>query len=684
MATGYTEITYGTIVLRDCLLRDFNQQPVYDQDQQTLLYDKYTVTVQGWFVSLGEGVASQTVQIDDSAAPTVVTSPGGRYRVLKEALSARRKGFQMIVGKGGPDPQTILYAEPSPDPVGVLDVDSVLTAHFDRAGGPFTRSIKIDEIVANETFKVAITFEVAIRPTCVAGTGWSLNQKIQPGYGVLSNRWQCADIVDEHRYTTRTYSGQITLSSPFISPHEFRFLALPPIQLGMVRKSIDFAAQSDGLKLRYTIRDEEVTITAPGLGTVDTDGTYMHVTQKDTIGQYSQYVLTNITIRLQGTPRSHRGELIRIAQVYADAKLQLYDTVLPLVFDDDSPKLVLIESYQMTEEFDTGKQNSVTLSIQIRRHPDEADGGALSMLKQKISTFGNTPTGAELLNATEVTVLKSFLADYDRFRSWGNRKWDYARAAEYDIDDETPFIEGGVSAAAALAAHLQNPCTTDFSIYAGMPGNETRMAQMRDSRTPYSEPSLSFSRVNTLPDYNNQMLSEQNRVYPYENYRIDSEYRKEEMVIPLPVAREADEFIFSSGEPPQATNSISNSNKQTEFVQLAPPQNQRVVKVEATRWGKYTRLPTPFTTFVDSDGVTHALIKDYTNVGAPELTGNQDVRIYRVEAEYVYAMSHSPKTHRPGLPDYESGNSDGVGQFIIPIANQYAKGDGLEYSVPVE
>lgn len=680
MAAGYTEITYGTIVLKDCLLKDFNQQPVFDEDQQTLLYNKFTVSVQGWFVSRPSADISPTVQIDDSVAPSIFTSAGGRYAVLRDNLTAKRKGFQMIVGKGGPDPVTILYAEPATSVPGVLGPGAVLVDYYDRNGGPVTRSLKIEEIVANETFKVHVTFEVCIRPECEAGSSWTDAQKVQPGYGVLSNRWSCIDTIDENRFTTRRYSGQITLSSPFMNPNEFRFLALPPLPLGMQRKSIEFIAQSDGLKLRYSIRDEEVTVTPPGLGTSVTDGTHLSVTQKDTIGPFSQYVLTNITVRLRGGPRASRKDLMRMAMVYADAKLGLYQFVLPLPPDNLGKKTVLIESYVMTEEFDSGRQNVVNLSIQIRRHPDKADGGALSMIKQTINTFGNDVDASDMVVATSEEDLLTFLSDYDRLRSWGNRTWDSARNDGVARDDEIPYIEGTIAASAALAVHFQNQCTTDFSFYAGIDSNTDRMAQVRDSRSSYSEPTMSFSRVNSIADMDNDLLSDENKTHPYEIYRIDSEYQKEEMVIPMPVARPADEFTYSSGQPPAATNTISDANRQTEFIQLAPPQNRRVVRVESTRWGKSPRLPTPFTTFVDGDGITHALLKDHTNVGAPELTGNQDMRIFRTEAEYVYAMSHSPKTFRPGLPDYESGAADGVGQFIIPIAQIYEKGDGLEYS----
>ena len=149
MAAGYTEITYGTIVLKDCLLKDFNQQPVFDEDQQTLLYNKFTVSVQGWFVSRPSADISPTVQIDDSVAPSIFTSAGGRYAVLRDNLTAKRKGFQMIVGKGGPDPVTILYAEPATSVPGVLGPGAVLVYYYDRNGGTVTRSLKIEEIVAN-------------------------------------------------------------------------------------------------------------------------------------------------------------------------------------------------------------------------------------------------------------------------------------------------------------------------------------------------------------------------------------------------------------------------------------------------------------------------------------------------------------------------------------------------------
>jgi hypothetical protein len=708
MPAGYTEIKYNDVVLKECLTKQFLQEPVWDKDGQTLLYQKFTVTVQGYFVSGshtettggGSGVTTEvpspTVEIE-SVPRTGYKTAGKRYGYLADNISARRKKFVMTVGKGGLAEQVILRADPPPGGTkvpgtgpgegptdAVLATGTPLYEFYDRNGGPRVRNLQIDEIVANETFRVNVTFEVCIRPEPTEYIGSGSMGQVQRAYGVLSNRWSCIDSVDKHRYTTRTYQGQIVLSSPFMNPHEFRFLALPPIEPGMMRKQIEFAAQADGLRLSYTIKDEEVTATPIGTGKEASDGVHMHVTQDENIAQFGTHVITNFTITLAGTARTDRKELMRMAAVYADAKLALHTFVKPLDNANEN-RAVLIESYRISEEFDSGKTNKVRLAIQIRRHKSEDPEKKGGMLKQVFENFGNDVDGTHLAGAAKDPALSLALRDYDRLRSWGNRKFP----SSY-LDDEIPAIEGTMSFAAALSCHLQSINTYDFSMCTGVPPNQTRTEQLRDSRYCDATTQVRGTVRNHTPLMKDEAYSAKNQENCYQSERVESEYREDEVVVAVPVAREADQFVWGSGgsggtggtpQNPVPNQAINNATTQTKFIQLAPPQCLRIVRIEATRWGAAPRLPPPMTSFEDKDKVGHSLVKKHVNVAAPRLTGNGDMRVFTIHAEYVYAMSHSPKQYLTGIPDYESGNVDGITQFVLPVGGLFSSDRGMDYEV---
>jgi len=705
MAAGYTEIKYNDVVLQECLTKEFHQEPVWDTDGQTLLYHKFTVTVQGYFVSgidtVSNGgtppvytpVPSATVEIE-SVPRTDDTTAGGRYYELADSITARRKTFIMTVGKGGVAEQIILQAYPAvggPAAPGqaqgegvadkVLDINSSLYEYYDRNGGPRVRNLKIDELVANETFRVNVTFEVCIRPPIEYLSGGPMAQ-VQRAYGVLSNRWSCVDTIDQHRFTTRMYQGQITLSSPFMSPHEFRYLALPPIEPGMQRRHIEFAAQADGLKLRYSIRDEESTVTPIGTGKPGEDSVHMAVTQDENVAQFATHVITNFTITLSGGPNANRKMLLRMAAVYADAKLALSTFVKPLAAGEDVRKrAVFIESYRMSEEYDSLKTNKVRLSIQIRRNPDKFDMKNGTLVKHVTENFGNEVDGPQLAAATTDPALATALNDYNPLLSWGNRTFPTSY-----LDDETPPIEGTIAAGAALACHLQSVNTTDFSMCSGMPANEDRIEQLRKSRNCTEPAAVTGGIRRTIADLEAEALSPTHKENVYERQKLESEYREIDLVAPLPVAREADPFSYGSGgtgespsQNPVPNQAINDSTRQTRFIQLAPPQVTRIVRIEAKRWGAAPRLPDPMTSFTDKDGVGHSLLKKHVNVPAPQLNGNHDTRVFVVHAEYVYALSHSPKQYLTGVPDFESGEIDGVEQFVIPVKDLYSADNGVDY-----
>ena len=138
MPAGYTAIQYNDIFLRDVLTKDFRQEPVFTQDGQTMMYHRFTVTVQGWYVTGHKNSPSGTVEIE-SIPRSSHTTPGSRYAHLTRQLTERGQKFEMRVGVGGPGEQVILKCEALPTTAGVFSNQNQLFAFYDRAGGPVVR-----------------------------------------------------------------------------------------------------------------------------------------------------------------------------------------------------------------------------------------------------------------------------------------------------------------------------------------------------------------------------------------------------------------------------------------------------------------------------------------------------------------------------------------------------------------
>lgn len=672
MPAGYTEIRYGDVFLQNCLTKMFDQTPVWDTDGVTLKYHRFLVTVQGYFTS-GVGQSS-TVEIESFPRSGGVTA-AMRYTWLNEQLTRRAQRFQMSVGVGGPVPQAILYAEPVPDadPGQIAGPDD-LNFYRDRNAGPVTKNLSIEHIAGNETFRVHCTFEICIRPPCnFPGVSASENDiYAQVGYGVLSNRWQSVDDINEQQAVTRTYRGSIALSQPSLSPHEFRLLALPPLEPGMKRVAMNFSAERSGLRLDYMIQDKEMTVAPIGMGTAENDGTAITVSQTDHVGRLGTNVVTQLDIGLKGTVRGDRQKLIRMAAVYADAKLALNTFVRPLAKqEDDNSRKVLVESYVMQEKYGSDQTNEVRLSIRIRRLPDKNAGGFAGMFQRVQENFGNEVQGADLAASTNNEEMKQFLGAYNKYRSWGNRIWGGA------IENENTVANGTHSITGLLAARLQTQCTLDFSTCSGLTPNTARYLQLRNSHeltynggeTCADQPNLQYNEYRKLPEMSADDLSVKTKEHVYQTYKIQSNQRVKDMFAGIPVARPVDER-YSTGEDPP-TPPIIPENANTQFLRLAPQQTEKVVIIEATRWGAAPELPPPYTQFTDSDGVQYGLVYKDIQTPAPELTGNMDMRIYRIRAEYHYVLSHTPRKYYSGTPEYEVIDNDDLTPFVLPESELY-------------
>jgi hypothetical protein len=677
MSYGKTIIKYNDVVLTDVLTKEFRQDVKWSDDGHTMLYHKFTIVAQGYFVSGHVDGFLENGQIDPAVSPTVdieqvprsgLLTATARYAFLADNLAAHRKKFEMKVGVSSTAPgELLLRADPLPDaPTGILQSTSALFEFYDRNDGPRVNNLTIDQLTP-ETYRVNVTFEICLRPyECDYIPGGVTNALAQRAFGVICNRWSCADNIDETRAVTRRWQGQITLSDPRINPHEFRWLCLPPLDDGMQRTQMEFVASEDNLKFRYVIQDEERTVSPIGMGTDITDTVYMKVRQSDSVMKFGAHVVTHFDIYLKGTVRTSRWEMAKMAAVYADAKLNLATFIKPL---DDNGKVdvgVIIESYTLEESFDSHRQNEVKLSMKFRRIPDKDNGKILGMITGLTNNFGNEVRGVDMAARTSDPFMQQFLIHYNQFQSWGNRLWNGAR------DDEHGSITGTHKISAAIAVALQNECTLRFDMCNGTVGafstvgsptdndyydrqanSSLRVAQLKESAAS-CPPSirLAYTIRRELPDMGTRYLSDADRKGLMSHHRSERTVSAEQLAVALPIASALPEPYTTGQSYPNPA--ITNSSALSSFVRVGPAQHMLTITIEATREGRSPTMPKIYEEYTDSDGVGHILISQQITPSQPEINGNMSSRQYTLRAVLKYAMTHAPKTWLTGISPAEN------------------------------
>jgi hypothetical protein len=718
MSYGKTIIKYNDVVLTDVLTKEFRQDVKWSDDGHTMLYHKFTIVAQGYFVSgHPDGWIYQTVipavipTVDIEKVPrSGLLTATERYAFLSDNLTAHRKKFEMRVGVTSTQQgELLLYAHPRPDaPVGVIDrTGTTLFEYYDRNDGPRVSGLTIDQLTA-ETYRVNVTFEICLRPfECDPaseiyhpGSADGLSAAAQRVFGVICNRWSCADNIDETRAVTRRWQGQITLSDPRINPHEFRWLCLPPLDEGMQRTQMEFVASEDNLKFRYVIQDEERTVSPIGMGTDATDTIYMKVRQSDSIMKFGTHVITNFDIYLKGTVRTNRLEMARMAAVYADAKLDLATFIKPLDDDGKQKVGVIVESYTLEEAFDSHRQNEVKLSMKFRRIPDKDNGGIVGMITGLTNNFGNEVRGADMEKRTTDPIMKNFLRHYDHFQSWGNRLWNG------DRPDETGSITGTHKISAAIAVALQNECTLRFDMCNGTVGafsvaqlaanpdynkqadSSLRVQQLKESRDSCpTNIRLTYGIRRTLPDLKSRRVADADRDGMMTHHRSERTHSTEQLGVALPIASALPEPYTTGQSYP--TPEINSSSALSSFVRVGPAQHVLTISIEATREGRSPTMPKIYEEYTDSDGVGHMLISQQITPSQPEINGNMSSRQYTLRAVLKYAMTHAPKkwltgispTENPQTRDSITGELVGYIDPFVLSAEDLFDGD-IDYYVP--
>jgi hypothetical protein len=458
----------------------------------------------------------------------------------------------------------------------------------------------------------------------------------------LSNRWTCADDIDENLYLrSRVFVGELKLANPLVNPHDFRELVVPAISPGMRLKSMSFRQSADQLNLQYTVIHEEVHVTAPH------PATSLRISHKLSHAEYAIEIDEVLAITLRGPRDVKKSDLVSLAARIADGKIRTN------FLNNKTFRLI---RYEMSDESGTSQDNQVTVVYNTKRITEKAD------------PLPNPQNPDGLVGITRRFGLKidgTMIQNYDNTLTRGNR------------GNESPDIMGGVTVAGAFAAHLQGACSKDFSMNSGLqsynyPGSSSYDYGLKNSTGV--RPTLPEVTIQTVPEIEPLPDTTFNESHTkdgiYQTFEIDVQTTERPLYFPAPVSPSSlglDPFGTSPGTGSSSSGSGSGTSPgdgdTTVFMRLGPSQWERTVRIVAKRHGTPPRLSNPKSTFRDTRNNLHVLLAKTELTCEPQRLPD-DTKDYIIRAEYKYGLAKAPTELQFGVPDYDP--------FVSP--GQYAAG----------
>jgi hypothetical protein len=521
-------------------------------------------------------------------------------------------------------PTVILDAKP------VVSSQDLIIRHPDNAytevqGGPIPRVISIEHIVGNTAIKIQWEVVVCVAMDCNEGTA----NDPQKQMGVLSNKWTCADDIDENLYIrSRTFVGELKLARPVVNPHDFRTLVVPPIAPGLRMKSMSFKASEDGLTLQYNVTHEEVTYSAPY------PATNIRISHKQSHGEVTPHIDEVLAITMQCSRDVDKRDLAALAASIADGKIHIKK------INGGDFRLL---KYEASDESGSNQMNQVSIMYHVQHVP-------IRGRKTQVSGMFGKPIDGTMI------------AQYDNLLSLGNRP------------GESPPIEGPVGVAGAFMAHIQSTCTYDHSANRGVavdPSTKVVLDQSKIELPAVTRPTLAvWKDLQDLPD---DTFSSGHQSDMYQSYEIDTQTEQTGMIIQLPVSGS-----LNTG-PSNLQTSVSTGDTAI-FSRIGSRQARKVVRVVAKRHGKPPKLPVASETFRDANGVLHVLLAQRELLQEPTRLPDDTID-YTVRMEYFYGMSRPPGGVKFPAPDFDPVESlntpSGQSKYNFSLADIYSSAQSI-------
>jgi len=701
--TTQTVLQYNGVRLQNVQTLSFVETPIMDDSGVVYLYTKTSLKVVGYFTLDRHETLGVFPAFSDASA-SVPHGASQQFSALKQHLEMPRRRLvystlcngSTLPPQPGPgvQPDRPTFDPSLGTPIFIIDPPSVdlvdeddnkidMKTRTDVHGGPYPKDVNVTHVANNTVWRVEFSVEFATVPPCPYDPNYAPAESVpgetlraedwldsqvqfrpedipetlqseQRKLGILSNRWSCSEQINESGYTSRVYTGKLTLANPHWNPSDFRAITVPPVVPGMVRKSFDYTISEDNLSLRYVVTDQEARITPPKPART------INISHNEANMTRSGVVSFTVRITMTADRKTPLYDILLLAQAIADQRLEVQARVIPNVKTS-----ILIHRREVTTEQASDGTAMLTLVVSGERHA-QTNGNVQDALIENSMTMSRSVTWRP------VKGTQALLADYNNVLSLGNR------------NGEQPPTEGGIPAISVLHAKLTTPCTLKFGTESSVSSSEEvterirRIDDLEASQPDYDRELMyqAYPDAITIEINDNKAIapvdntySLQHLTFVYSHYNITSSYGQQGLNVALPIAR---------------TNTSSAGNGVNALVTIGPRQPTRKIKIEAERVGSPPRLPEPIASFneeplvpvyVPGSGdvlVKNTLLKATVHHNNPVPVADGSSLLYTSYLELEYSQDRDPAKHRFGIPDYISPTNSIGSPDSLTDASKYS------------
>ncbi len=342
------------------------------------------------------------------------------------------------------------------------------------------------------------------------------------GGAIVSNRWACADTVDDNFRTTRVWRGRLRVGSSNVDPQDFRRLCLPSILKGWRRRNMHFTGEPNGLELTYEVVDEQMLGDSPPWPAIRMSGTHI-----ETLTMQAYTTISEVNLRLDGAPGTDRQELIIAGLSVLDHKLH-FASFLQSASSGAKSQGVFRNLYIAEHFGDSVNAIEVKATVQRLKSDEQASGPKLGNL------IGET-LGAPL-----------DMQSYDRFRPLAPSAYPS-------------------SLANLFACYLQTPCGNHAMPQGMIPQGSQEETEEEEDQPPES----TYNPTSPTVQIPEPTYSDEHKEFIYVHANVESIYLTDHGYLALPQAL----------APGAAGDSVAH-------IRIAPKTAKRRVKLSVERLGK--------------------------------------------------------------------------------------------------
>ena len=530
-------VTYGDVSLDLVKTNSISQDSVYSEDGKDYLYTRFVMDFGCIFNTDLNGYASQ------ADAMTVLRRT---LNVPRQALSVKIDGTDLI-NIGAPD----------------------------FIGGPFPRSVVIQQVIGSSLLHVSFMIE-AHRQDCYN----EFNE-------IISNRWKVSHEYDVNCYCTRRIDGiAVVNASKGVIPDyaSLRAFVMPNVPFGFKRTRMSFVASSDGTRMNYSIADEEQYRVPPSQ--VDDESgervgaTTASATYREYSGEYGANTFAEMSISLTGPKTGQKGDKGATKPVLLSLAVQIALSRFRLGLAAAQKPDILMNASIEEDLF----ENRVSLSLTVRRQAGfVAKIGIFDVSRLCLPTVPNTDSNISAACGPLGTALI-----YGMVAKWASTACASALANTQ---------QSGVNVAVS-GTTIDDPAVEVKQWSAGDVGD----ALQTESESP---------------------TSSEHHTSPYSETKMDVSYDTNKNILHVPVAGSSVELI---GQSAGATLTAVN-------IQVARPTTKKIAKFRHQRFGAYPSFPKGKDLGVDGK----ILVKNL-KVETPELWVDGANHLHGISGELEFGM----------------------------------------------